>query len=106
MGCKKDQRLCRCVGGRAYRSILEQINFKLKCELSLYMFLKDTWGCGHLPGDLAVHDTRGLLVTAIELSKVKSTPATAWSGARQRPRAAFISLGPHGSWLRKGPELK
>lgn len=44
MGCKKDQRLCRCVGGRAYRSILEQINFKLKCELSLYMFLKRIHG--------------------------------------------------------------
>ena len=44
MGCKKDRRLCRCVGGRVYRSALEQINFKLKCELSLCMFLKRILG--------------------------------------------------------------
>ena len=109
MGCKKDRRLSRCVGGRVYRSALEQINFKLKCELSLCMFLKRIRGDVGTCQVILQFMIPGVFWYSDRVIQGEEHPAAAWLGARAEragPRAVFTSPGPHGGWLRKGPELR
>ena len=109
MGCKKDRRLCRCVGGRVYRSALEQINFKLKCELSLCMFLKRILGDVGTCQVILQFMIPGVFWYSDRVIQGEQHPAAAWLGARAEragPRTVFTSPGPHGGWLRKGLELR
>lgn len=93
MGCK-DRRLCRCVGGRVYRSILEQISFKLKCELSPSMFLKRIRGDVGTCQVILQFMIPVVLWYSYRVIQGEGRPAAAQSGARAEragPRAVFTS---------------
>ena len=98
--------MCRWQGLQVYFGA-DQLQIKV-WVIPIHVLKKDTWGCGHLPGDPAVHDPSGLLVQLQSYPRwgapcSSSVRSKGWEG---RAQSSVYFPGPHGGWLREGPELR